>query len=306
MKLYNRNFIFESNDFENMCKFVINDNSKRKEHFIWHIGRMVDWKYNLHNRNKFFPSNFNKSAHLWFNGLNDLIGFVISEEMNNEFTVFIKDGYSLFYSELVDWAIQEWGCNNDTLVTQVVDGQHEYMECLSKAGFMKCEEEMEMTRVFDTSTFSDYRIDDSSVMLQSMEENKDYIEQAKLRRGSWQNTMDHELDLQVREYTRTSPIYNSKFDFVLVNKEKKHVSGCEAFIDYENNTAEIERVCTNSDFQNKGYATTILKACMRELYQNKIMTAYLSAGYDKTIYLYGKLGHVKEVSKAFYRLDISK
>ena len=56
MKLYNRNFIFESNDFENMCKFVINDNSKRKEHFIWHIGRMVDWKYNLHNRNKFFHS----------------------------------------------------------------------------------------------------------------------------------------------------------------------------------------------------------------------------------------------------------
>jgi hypothetical protein len=288
-----------------MCKFVINDNSKKKEHFIWHIGRMVDWKYNLHNRNKFFPSNFSKSAQLWFNGFHDLIGFVISEEMNNEFTVFLKDDYSLFYSELVAWAIGEWGQNNDTLVTQVVEGQDEYLVCLLNAGFKKCEEEMEMTRVFDTTTFSDYIVDDPSVIFQSMEENKNYIEQANLRRGSWQNSMDHELDLQIREYTRTSPIYNSKFDFVLVNKENKHVSGCEAFIDYVNNTAEIERVCTSSNFQNKGYAATILKACMRELYKNNIMTAYLSAGYDKTFHLYGKLGHVKEVSKSFYKLDIS-
>jgi len=41
-------------------------------------------------------------------------------------------------------------------------------------------------------------------------------------------------------------------------------------------------------------------------YQGLFQQLNLSAGYDKTIYLYGKLGHVKEVSKAFYRLDISK
>lgn len=303
MNLYHRNFKFESNDFEEMCKFVIHDNSRKKEKFIWHIGRIVDWKYNLHNRKKFFPSNFNKSAHLWFNCFHDFIGFVISEEMNNEFTVFLKDEYSLFYPELVDWVINEWGCNHDTLVTQSVEGQHDYIECLEKAGFMKCED-MEMTRAFDTSIYSDYRIDDASITFQSMDENKDYIEQAGLRGSSWQNAIDYELDLQIREYTRSSPIYNPKFDFVLVNNNK-HVSGCEAFIDYENNTAEIERVCTHPNFQNKGYATTIIKACMRELYRNNIMTAYLSGGYDKTIYLYGKLGHIKEITKSFYKLDIS-
>lgn len=123
-----------------------------------------------------------------------------------------------------------------------------------------------------------------------------------MRRESWPGSFDIVLDLQIREYTRSSPIYNPKFDFVLVNEEKKHVSGCEAFIDYQNNTAEIERVCTRPGFQNRGHAATILKACMRELYKNNIATAYLSADYDKTIYLYGKLGHVKEVTRYFYKL----
>jgi hypothetical protein len=78
---------------------------------------------------------------------------------------------------------------------------------------------------------------------------KGSLEQASLRRESWPGSFDIVLDLQIREYTRSSPIYNPKFDFVLVNEEKKHVSGCEAFIDYQNNTAEIERVCTRPGFQ---------------------------------------------------------
>lgn len=164
MKLSHRDFIFESNDFENMCKFIIQDNTKRKEHFIWHIGRIVDWKYCLHDTKRFFPGNFNKAAHLWFNGFQELIGFVISEGMNNEFTVFLKDEYRLFYSDLLDWVLQEWDNKYETLVTQSVEGQHEYIASLVKAGFIRCED-IEMTRVFDTSCFADYQIDDPSVVL---------------------------------------------------------------------------------------------------------------------------------------------
>ncbi len=304
MRLYNRDFIFESNDFDDMCKFIIKDNAHRKECFIWHIGRFVDWKYNLHNSKKLFPGNFSKSAHLWFNSFHELIGFIISEEMNNEFQVFLKKEYSIFYPELVEWVIHEWGNKYDTLITQSVEGQQEYIKSLVKAGFNKCED-IEKTSVFDTSQYIDYKIDDSSITFQNMYENNDYIEQANLRRDAWNMSIDLELDLQIREYTRSSPIYNPKFDFVLVNNENKHVSGCEAFIDYENNTAEIERVCTSSSFYNNGYAARILKACMRELAKNNIMTAYLSAGYDETIYLYGKLGHIKEVTRCFYKKSLS-
>lgn len=82
-----------------------------------------------------------------------------------------------------------------------------------------------------------------------------------------------------------------------------HVSGCEAFIDYTNNTAEIERVCTHAGHYNKGYSRMTLRACLRMLHEHHIGVAYISGGYDKTIHLYGAMGHVNEFARIFYRLQ---
>jgi hypothetical protein len=305
MRTYDRNYIYESNDFENLCKFIIQDNSLKKEYFVWHIGRIVDWKYNLSNLKKHFPDNFNKAAHLWFDYLHNLIGFVILEDFNNEFTIFLKDQYSYLYPELLNWVKIEWGNKYDQLVTSALQTQTEYIKFLEDAGYKKnsC---LEMTRVFNTSFYKDYTIEDPSVSFQNMYENGDYEEQANLRTNAWPKTYSREINLQIKEYTRQSPIYNAKFDFVLVNNEGRHISGCEAFIDYENNTAEIERVCTHTDFYNKGYAQMVLKACMKKLFENNILTAFISGGYDKTIHLYGKLGHVSEYARYSFELQTIK
>lgn len=301
MRTYHRDFIFESNDFEMMCKFILQDNSYKKEHFIWHIGRIVDWKYNLSSYKRYFPDNYSQAAHLWFDYFHELIGFTITEDFNNEFYVFLKDEYSHMYDELVHWFTNEWNHKYDSFKTSAVESQTKFISCIEKRGFHKSDE-VEMTRVFDTSLYKDFSIDDSMVTFQSMIENKDYEEQRNLRINAWPKSFDEEMDIQRREYTRRSPIYNADFDFVLVNKNGKHVSGCEAFIDYHNNTAEIERVCTHSDFYNNGYAQITIKSCMSKLYHHSIKTAYLSGSYDKTIYLYGKLGHIKEVARYFYQL----
>ncbi len=303
MRTYHRSFIYESKDFDNMCQFIIQDNTLRKDYFNWHIGRIVDWKYNLSNFKKHFPNNFSDSAHLWFDYFHNLIGFVIAEDFSNEYWIFLKKEYTFMYSELICWAGTEWGNKYDSLVTQVIETETEYMKVLEANGYKK-NGQFEMTRVFDTSRFKDYAIEDSSVSFQSMNENKDYTEQAALRRNAWPKAYSEEFELQIREYTRKSPIYNDRFDFVLVNNEGKHVSGCEAFIDYENNTAEIERVCTHSDYYNKGYAQMSLKACLRRLHENNIATAYIGGSYDKSIYLYGKLGHVKEFARYFYEYEV--
>lgn len=302
MKTYHRNYIYASNDFENLCKFIIQDNSLKKEHFIWHIGRIVDWKYNLSNFKRHFPDHFNQAAHLWFDYFHNLIGFVISEEFDHEFTVFLKDQYSYLYPELLNWAQTEWGDKYDNLVTSALQTQTEYIKILEDSGYKK-NDCLEMTRVFNTGLYKDFMIEDSSVSLQSMFENRDYEEQANLRTNAWPNSYSDEVNLQIREYTRQSPIYNAKFDFVLVNNDGRHISGCEAFIDYENNTAEIERVCTHSDFYNRGYAQVVLKACMRRLYENNIMTAFIGGSYDKSIHLYGKLGHASEYARYTFELQ---
>ena len=302
MKTYHRNYIYESKDFENLCKFIVQDNSFKKEFFVWHIGRIVDWKYNLSNFKRHFPNNFNQAAHLWFDYFHNLIGFVISEEFDNEFTIFLKNQYSYLYPELLNWVKTEWGNKYDKLVTSALQTQTEHIRFLEDAGYKKSNS-LEMTRVFITSLYKDFTIEDSSVSFQSMFENCDYEQQANLRTNAWPKSYSHEIDMQIREYTRQSPIYNAKFDFVLVNNDGRHISGCEAFIDYENNTAEIERVCTHSDFYNRGYAQMILKACMKRLHENNIMTAFIGGSYDKTNHLYGKLGHVKEYARYSFELQ---
>ena len=129
---------------------------------------------------------------------------------------------------------------------------------------------------------------------------------AVLLRGSgWPHSHDQQTDEAIRAYCRTSPIYDARFDFVLVDETGAHLSGCEAFIDRANQTAEIERVCTHADHHNKGYSQMTLTACLRALHENGIPTAYLSGGYDKTIHLYGKLGHVKEVTRFYYEKNLT-
>lgn len=302
MRTYHRNYIYESNDFENMCKFIVQDNSIKKEYFIWHIGRIVDWKYNLSNFKRHFPDHFSKAAHLWFDYFHNLIGFVISEEFDNEFTIFLKDQYSHLYPELISWVKNEWGNKYDKLVTSAVENQTEFIRCLEANGYIK-NNSLEMTRVFNTILYQNYTIEDSSVFFQSMFENLDYEEHDNLRNNAWPRPYSQEFNMQINEYTRQSPIYDAKFDFVLVNKDGRHVSGCEAFIDYENNTAEIERVCTHSDFYNRGYAQIVLKSCMKRLYENNIRTAFLGGSYDKAIHLYGKLGHVTEYARYSFELQ---
>lgn len=299
MKTYHRNFIYESKDFDNMCSYILEDNRLKKEHFIWHIGRIVDWKYNLANFSRHFPDNYCRAAQLWFDYFHNLIGFAISEEFNNEFSLLLKKEYSFLFAEMLDWVKTEWGCQHKSLVTQEIETETGYIKILEEHGYKRTEG-IELRRVFDTSHYKDFNVEDLSISFQSMSENKDYSAQAILRRNAWPKTYSDEIDLQIREYTRRSPLYNADFDFVLVNKEGRHVSGCEAFIDYENNNAEIERVCTHSDYYNRGYARTALKACMRKLYEHNILTAFIGGSYDKSIHLYGKLGHVKEYTRFTY------
>ena len=64
MKTHHRPFVYESPDFKLMCALVVRDNTARRESFVWHVARLVDWKYNLYNFKRGFPGNFSAAAQL--------------------------------------------------------------------------------------------------------------------------------------------------------------------------------------------------------------------------------------------------
>jgi hypothetical protein len=107
MKTHHRPFVYESSDFKLMCALVVRDNAGRRESFVWHIGRLVDWKYNLINSKRRLPGNYAGAAQLWFNYYDELIGFVISEEFDNQFDILVLEEYTYLYPEMLRWAGDE-------------------------------------------------------------------------------------------------------------------------------------------------------------------------------------------------------
>ena len=301
---HHRPFIYESSDFKLMCALVVRDNASKRESFVWHVARLVDWKYNLGNFKRRFPGNYATAAHLWFNYYDELIGFVISEEFDDQFDIIVLEEYNYLYPEMLMWVSSEWGKQYSQLITCAVETHVARITALEQAGYKRTND-IEMTRIFDTCQFCDNSYPAAPLSFQSMAENKNYDNQTLLRLSAWPHTDDKQTDDAIRAYCRTSPIYDARFDFVLVDSSGAHLSGCEAFIDRANNTAEIERVCTHAEHHNKGYAQMTLQSCLRVLHENHVSTAYLSGGYDKTIHLYGKLGHVKEFARFFYRLEMT-
>lgn len=305
MKTHHRPFIYESRDFKNMCALVVRDNAGRKDSFVWHLGRLVDWKFSLFNIKRCFPGNYASAAHLWFNYYDELIGFVISEDFDEHFDIIVLEEYCYLYPEMLYWVDSEWGRQYRQLSTSVVETHTARTNALKEAGYQKTED-LEMIRIFDTSLFSDQPYPAAPLQFQSMAENMNYEKQNILRLSAWPNHKNtKQMDDAIRAYVRTSPIYDTRFDFVLIDESGFHLSGCEAFIDRANNTDEIERVCTHSDHHNKGFSQIVLRSCLRTLYDNHISTAYLTGWDEKTIHLYGKLGHVKEFSRYFYKRDLS-
>jgi len=302
MRCHHRPFVYESSDFKLMCALIVRDNATRRESFVWHVARLVDWKYNLVNFKRRFPGNYANAAHLWLNYYDELVGFVISEEFDNQFDIIVLEEYSYLYPEMLMWASSEWGNQYSQLITSAVETHVARIAALEQAGYERTAD-IEMTRIFETSQFCDFEFPAAPLSFQNMAENKNYENQRLLRLSAWPHTEDKQTDDAICAYLRTSPIYDARFDFVLVDSSGTHLSGCEAFVDRVNNTAEVERVCTHAEHYNNGYAQMTLKSCMRVLHENHIPTAYISGGYDKTIHLYGKLGHVKEFARFFYKLE---
>lgn len=305
MKSYHRPFVYESSDFKLMCAVIVRDNASKRESFVWHVARLVDWKYNLFTLKRRFPGNYAAGAQLWFNYYDELIGFVISEGFDEQFDIIVLEDYAYLYPEMLAWAGCEWGKHYSELITCAVETHGDRIRALEQAGYHRTED-IEMVRIFDTAQFCDHPYPTAPLSFQSMVENKNYDNQAILRLSAWpRNTEDKQTDDAIRAYCRTSPIYDARFDFVLVDGSGAHLSGCEAFIDRANDTAEIERVCTHAEHHNQGYAQMVLRSCLRALHENHIPTAYLTGWDDKTIHLYGKLGPVKEFTRFGYRRELT-
>ncbi len=304
MRVYSRPFCGNGKDYEKMWEFLVNDYSDKKDQFIWTIGRLGDWKYGCWNDHKCFPGFMRKNAQLWLNDFEELVGFVISENGESDFTIFAKRGCEFLFSEMINWVKTNWSNREGVLTTEVHEYHDNYIQVLEKEGFQK-RELVAVTRqyVLSEKVMEEISLDNEFTIV-DMLENQDLKGKTLLYNNAWRNNNEvSQFDLLKYEYNRESPCFNPRLDLSVINGNGLHVSSCVAFADYKNNYAEIEKICTHNEYRRKGLAEAVIRECFKRLYAEGIKYAYITGYSTEAKSLYEKLGAIKSRNWFIYALD---
>jgi GNAT superfamily N-acetyltransferase len=304
VKIFTRAYNPDSNDFKKLSQFIIQDNQAKREYFVWQLGRIIDWKYGLWKNEKYFPNFFRKNAQLWVDYFDEIVGFAISENGDNMFTIFIKDSYTYLYEIIVLWVIEHWKNRGGALTTELTEERTAQMQTLIKHGFVS-KGISEVTRMYKLTEMEILEpVLENGFELVDMATHYDPVGQAKLKLNAFRNQDNvSAIDLLAYEYVRESPIYKPEFDLAIINAQGEYVAGCEAFIDYDNQVAEIERVCTHSEYRRKGLAKAVIHACFHRLRKHGIPTAFITGMSAEAINLYGKLDYAREINRVYFELS---
>jgi hypothetical protein len=296
MWITNRQYFDNSDDFKKLCKLIIHLNSRTDLVYDWSLGRIISWKYGLWDEKKQNVAFFEKTAHLWFDYFDELAGFTVSENGNNEFHLAVKDEYAFLYPEMLEWISDNRLCADDKLSVSVSKNDVKKRLTLERIGYTdrgECEE----TYIYHTKEMVPQDIAlPLNYRVETMNEYKEIDKHISLRYYAFnpKGTLTNAL-LFAYGYANKSPIYDASMDIVLVNEVNEPIAGCIGFIDYENRIMEIEVVCTAEKYRGKGYARKVIMECMKRGIERGMEKICISGWNDKTKKLYSSFGAYKSV-----------
>jgi ribosomal protein S18 acetylase RimI-like enzyme len=291
MKARNRPFDEKGADFEQMERFLIRDYAVRQSNFVWMFSRLADWKCGLWSEEKCFGTFQRRNGQLWFDPLGSLVGFVVAENGDGNFSVFTGPGYDFLAAEMVDWVLAHWS-DRAGLCAEVHESQASLRSALKSRGFTE-RGPIATTRQYDLSIkATEPVVLPSGFTLVDMDNNRDYRGKKMLTCNAFGHGAEvQNVDVLAYEYSRaSSPAYDGYYDLSVLDAAGNHVAGCEGFADYENSVAEVERICTHNDYRRLGLAEAVVRACFHRLYGNGIRTAYIEGYSNEAQNLYEKLG----------------
>ena len=308
MKTTHRNYADEMGDFNRLCRFIIDNNIQIRKHSTWCLGRFVDWKYGLWGDKLSQPGFWEKNAHLWFDGFGDLAGFAISEDGGCDIAILTTAGFRFLFAEILHWVLENWGQREPALSIEIKALQSLEARILESNGFER--DASFYTSHFDLTTdlVERYLLEDG-FHLKAMRTQADYRAQHLLRQNAFAGKTEipeEEIErvLTLYSYSHESPIYHTETDLCVVAPDGTFVAGCEALIDTHNLEADIERVCTHSDYRRRGLARVVIQECLYRLSEMGMKSAYITGYSEGAIALYGSLGADKRTESYIYRQKI--
>jgi GNAT superfamily N-acetyltransferase len=307
MKTIHRDYSEEHSDFNRLAHFFISNPSLERAHSTWCLGRLVDWKYALYESKRAYAAFCEENAHLWFDGYGELAGFVLSESGDESFHIATLPGYRFLYEEMLQWVLGAWkerATEESRFSTEVTECQELEAEILECYGFRP--QATFFTRRFDLTRELAPRVPlEPGFIIVDLKLHPDYRAQGILRANAFQGKSaltEEELQTRLEYYNHNikGPIYHPQTDLCIMAEDGQFVAGCEALINGHRLEAEIERVCTHSDFRKRGFARAVIQECLYRLKHIGIHSAYITGYSPGAIALYGSLGAVDEFKSFIY------
>lgn len=310
MKTTHRNYSDENGDFHHLARFFTQNRTVRRTHTTWCLGRLVDWKYALYENKRAYAVFCNENAHLWFDAFGELAGFAVSESGDADFSILTLDGYRFLYEDMLKWVLGAWqerASEDDSgFSTEITEYQGWETRILERYGF-RCQSTF-VTRRFDlTQELAPLLPMEPCFSIVDMQAHPDYRAQGILRAEAFQGKnpiSKEELNDRLKYYNNSlnGPIYHPPTDLCVMAEDGTLVAGCEALINAPCLEADIERVCTHSNFRKRGFARAVIQECLYRLKDMGIHNAYITGYSPGAIALYGSLGAVDETKSFVYEI----
>ena len=310
MKTTHRNYSEEMGDFNRLAHFFFTVGGTPRSLSGWCLGRIVDWKWALYDNKRAYTSFCDQNAHLWFDGYGELAGFAVSEGGGADFHVLTLDGYRFLYEEMLQWVLENWKGRvpalGPCLSTEITEHQGWEAQILERCGFRLTD--IFYTRRFDLTRELPPRPPlEPGFVIVDMKSHPDFRAQAILRANAFQKKYElseEELNTRLKYYNHSTqgPLYHPDTDLCVMAEDGSFVSGAEALINAHCLEADIERICTHSDFRKRGFAHAVSMECMYRLKEIGIHNAYITGYSQAAIALYGSMGHAGEYRSFIYEM----
>lgn len=308
MKTTHRYYSEETGDFNRLVRFFITTGGVPRSLSGWCLGRIVDWKWAIYENKRTYATFCDENAHLWFDGYGELAGFAISEGGGTDFHVLTLNGYRFLYEEILQWVLESWRDRipekGSCFSTEITEHQGWEAGILERYGF-QCKDPF-YTRRFDLTGELAPRVPlEPGFVIVDMKSRPDYRAQAILRGNAFQkkSTLTEEEMTERLKYFNHSvqgPIYHPDIDLYVMAEDGRFVAGAEGLINAHCLEADVERICTHSDFRRRGFARAVSLECLYRLKAIGLRNAYITGYSQAAIALYGSMGHIDEFRSYIY------
>ena len=271
------------------------------------MGRLVDWKFSLFVNKQAIPAFCEQNAQLWFDAFGELVAFAISENGDGGFVILSLEGYRFLFKEMLEWVLAHWGNRSSYPEIEITEFQEQELSILEQYGFnLKgnfFSQRFDLTQELPVPSPLE-----KGFSIVDMKTHPDYREQRILRDNAFAGKKDVPEEVLAKELTfynhnHQGPIYYPQADLCVLNETGKFVAGCEALIDARNATADVERICTHSDFRRRGFARAVVIECFYRLQELGMKTVFIAGYSPEAISLYQSLGHVDQKQCFIYNLN---